>query len=179
MSYTPGSAFPLEPGQDLTGLTATVMGLGRFSGGVETVRWLCAKGARVTVTDLAGEEKLARSLAEIADLAADVRGFHGTVIERGGLSDDAGGVFQHGIDGLETATPNAMPLDVAIKNADLVCKVFGPGEGQVIDIQVQAFGGEGDPDFVTARKEEIRLPIPVQDLDQAGHFRRRRVMHER
>ncbi len=32
----------------------------------------------------------------------------------GGLADDAGGVFQHGIDGLETATPNAMPLDVAI-----------------------------------------------------------------
>jgi glycerate kinase len=35
----------------------------------------------------------------------------------GGLSDDAGGVFAHGIDGLETATPNAMPLDVAIKNS--------------------------------------------------------------
>lgn len=35
----------------------------------------------------------------------------------GGLSDDAGGVFQHGIDGLETATPNAMPLDVAIKKS--------------------------------------------------------------
>jgi glycerate kinase len=33
------------------------------------------------------------------------------------LSDDAGGVFQHGIDGLETATPNAMPLDVAIKKS--------------------------------------------------------------
>jgi glycerate kinase len=32
----------------------------------------------------------------------------------GGLADDAGGVFAHGIDGLETATPNAMPLDVAI-----------------------------------------------------------------
>jgi glycerate kinase len=35
----------------------------------------------------------------------------------GGLSDDAGGVFQHGIDGLGTATPNAMPLDVAIKKS--------------------------------------------------------------
>jgi glycerate kinase len=32
----------------------------------------------------------------------------------GGLADDAGGVFVHGIDGLESATPNAMPLDVAI-----------------------------------------------------------------
>ncbi len=71
MSCVPGDRFPLEPGQDLTGLQATVMGLGRFSGGVETVRWLCTRGARVTVTDLAGEEALARSLAEIADL--DVR----------------------------------------------------------------------------------------------------------
>jgi glycerate kinase len=35
----------------------------------------------------------------------------------GGLSDDAGGVFGHGIDGLETATPNAMDLDVAIRKS--------------------------------------------------------------
>jgi glycerate kinase len=35
----------------------------------------------------------------------------------GGLSDDAGGVFAHGIDGLESATPNAMPLEVAIKKS--------------------------------------------------------------
>ncbi len=35
----------------------------------------------------------------------------------GGLADDAGGVFAHGIDGLETATPNAMPLEVAIKKS--------------------------------------------------------------
>jgi glycerate kinase len=35
----------------------------------------------------------------------------------GGLSDDAGAVFAHGIDGLESATPNAMPLDVAIQKS--------------------------------------------------------------
>jgi glycerate kinase len=35
----------------------------------------------------------------------------------GGLADDAAGVFAHGIDGLESATPNAMPLDVAIKKS--------------------------------------------------------------
>jgi glycerate kinase len=35
----------------------------------------------------------------------------------GGLADDAGGVFAHGIDGLESATPNAMPLEVAIKKS--------------------------------------------------------------
>lgn len=32
----------------------------------------------------------------------------------GGLADDAACVFAHGIDGLETATPNAMPLEEAI-----------------------------------------------------------------
>lgn len=35
----------------------------------------------------------------------------------GGLADDANGVFQHGIDAIESATPNAMPLDVAIKKS--------------------------------------------------------------
>ena len=35
----------------------------------------------------------------------------------GGLADDAGGVFAHGIDGLESATPNAMELDVAIRKS--------------------------------------------------------------
>jgi glycerate kinase len=35
----------------------------------------------------------------------------------GGLSDDAGGVFGHGIDGLESATPNAMDLEMAIRKS--------------------------------------------------------------
>lgn len=35
----------------------------------------------------------------------------------GGLSDDANGVFGHGIDGLESATPNAMDLDTAIRKS--------------------------------------------------------------
>lgn len=35
----------------------------------------------------------------------------------GGLSDDANGVLQHGIDGLESATPNAMDLDTAIRKS--------------------------------------------------------------
>jgi glycerate kinase len=35
----------------------------------------------------------------------------------GGLADDAGTVFAHGIDGLESATPNAMPLDIAIQKS--------------------------------------------------------------
>jgi UDP-N-acetylmuramoylalanine--D-glutamate ligase len=44
------------------------MGLGRFSGGVETARWLVARGAEVTITDLLGREDLAGSLREIEGL---------------------------------------------------------------------------------------------------------------
>lgn len=49
------------------GLRATVMGLGRFGGGIGAVRFLAERGARITVTDLAGEKELAASLAAIAD----------------------------------------------------------------------------------------------------------------
>jgi len=68
VSFVPGRPFPVERGADLSGVRAVVMGLGRFSGGVETVRWLVGKGARVTVTDLAPEEKLAESVAAVRDL---------------------------------------------------------------------------------------------------------------
>lgn len=53
---------------DYRDLRATVMGLGRFGGGVGATRFLATRGARVTVTDLAGEEELADSLAAIADV---------------------------------------------------------------------------------------------------------------
>lgn len=51
----------------LTGKAVTVMGLGRFGGGVGAVKFLCRQGARVTVTDSSTPEELAVSLAEIAD----------------------------------------------------------------------------------------------------------------
>lgn len=44
----------------------TVMGLGRFAGGVSATRWLAARGARVTVSDAAPAEKLAASIADLA-----------------------------------------------------------------------------------------------------------------
>lgn len=44
---------------DLAGLPVTVMGLGLFGGGVAVSRWLVARGARVTVTDLRTPEELA------------------------------------------------------------------------------------------------------------------------
>ena len=52
---------------DYRGLRVTVMGLGRFGGGAGVVRFLADRGARVTLTDLQPEDKLADSLAAIQD----------------------------------------------------------------------------------------------------------------
>ncbi|MFO0979910.1 MAG: UDP-N-acetylmuramoyl-L-alanine--D-glutamate ligase [Planctomycetaceae bacterium] len=50
------------------GLPVTVMGLGRFSGGVSVARFFAERGARVTVTDLRDETVLSDSLAELKDV---------------------------------------------------------------------------------------------------------------
>lgn len=44
------------------------MGLGRHGGGVGAARWLLSRGAELTITDLAGAEELADSIAALADL---------------------------------------------------------------------------------------------------------------
>jgi len=54
--------------ESFEGTRATVMGLGRFGGGIGVTRWLAVQGARVLVTDQAPAEKLRDSLAAIADL---------------------------------------------------------------------------------------------------------------
>jgi len=53
------------------GRRVTVMGLGQFGGGAGVARHLALRGARVTVTDRDGAEKLASSLVSIADLVRD------------------------------------------------------------------------------------------------------------
>jgi UDP-N-acetylmuramoylalanine--D-glutamate ligase len=45
-----------------------VMGLGRFGGGVDVVKFACEKGAKVIVTDLAKREELAESIAQLEGL---------------------------------------------------------------------------------------------------------------
>ena len=53
---------------ELRGKRVTVMGLGRFGGGVGAARFLADRGARVTVTDRADAASLVDSLAQIKDL---------------------------------------------------------------------------------------------------------------
>ncbi len=53
----------------LTGKKVLVMGLGRFGGGVDAVRFAASAGARVVVTDKATEEKLQDSIGQVSDLA--------------------------------------------------------------------------------------------------------------
>ncbi len=51
----------------LSGKTVLVMGLGRFGGGVDAAKFVAACGADVIVTDLAGPDELADSLAQLGD----------------------------------------------------------------------------------------------------------------
>jgi UDP-N-acetylmuramoylalanine--D-glutamate ligase len=53
-----------DPRIDFRNLPVTVMGLGRFGGGLGAVKYLLDRGARVTVTDLRAEDQLADSLKE-------------------------------------------------------------------------------------------------------------------
>ncbi|MHC4661029.1 MAG: UDP-N-acetylmuramoyl-L-alanine--D-glutamate ligase [Planctomycetota bacterium] len=53
---------------DFAGKRVTVMGLGLFTGGVETIRFLARRGADITVTDLRDEDSLRESLDEIEDI---------------------------------------------------------------------------------------------------------------
>ena len=46
---------------DLAGKRITVMGLGRFGGGIGVTRWLCSQGADVLVTDKDPAEDLCDS----------------------------------------------------------------------------------------------------------------------
>jgi UDP-N-acetylmuramoylalanine--D-glutamate ligase len=52
----------------LSGRRAVVMGLGRFGGGLGVTRWLAQRGAKILLTDLEPEDKLADSLAKLKDL---------------------------------------------------------------------------------------------------------------
>lgn len=53
---------------DLANKRVTVMGLGRFGGGVGVTRWLCRHGADVLVTDTDPADKLTDSIAAIQPL---------------------------------------------------------------------------------------------------------------
>lgn len=56
-----------------TGKRITIMGLGRFGGGIGVTRWLANRGARLLVTDQSPADKLAASLAAIRDLDVELR----------------------------------------------------------------------------------------------------------
>ncbi len=71
----------LLPALDLAGCKVTVMGLGRFGGGLGAVRFLTARGARVTVTDLLTAEDLSEPLAKLADCPVDAYHLGGHVEE--------------------------------------------------------------------------------------------------
>ena len=58
-----------QPQPDYAGRRITVMGLGRFGGGVGVARFLAERGADVLVTDMLGADELAASLAQLDGVA--------------------------------------------------------------------------------------------------------------
>ncbi|HEX8340139.1 MAG TPA: UDP-N-acetylmuramoyl-L-alanine--D-glutamate ligase [Tepidisphaeraceae bacterium] len=55
-------------GVNLYGKRVTLLGLGRFGGGIAAARWLCGQGARVTVVDRDDAAKLAASVKQLDGL---------------------------------------------------------------------------------------------------------------
>ena len=53
------------PPGSLSGKRVTVVGLGRFGGGIGVTQWLCGQGAEVTVSDRASANDLAGSVAQL------------------------------------------------------------------------------------------------------------------
>ncbi len=56
----------------LAGKRVTVVGLGRFGGGLGVTSWLCGQGARVTVSDKANADDLAASIAQLDGLDVEL-----------------------------------------------------------------------------------------------------------
>jgi UDP-N-acetylmuramoylalanine--D-glutamate ligase len=59
--------------EDLRNQKVTVMGLGRFGGGIAVAKWLTDQGARVLVTDKDSAASLAGSIAQLAGLPIELR----------------------------------------------------------------------------------------------------------
>ena len=66
------SEQPASVPAELSGLRVTVVGLGRFGGGVGVTRWLAGQGAKVTVSDQADAESLAESIAKLSGLDVEL-----------------------------------------------------------------------------------------------------------
>ena len=64
---------PLFPDAINSRTRVLVVGLGRFGGQIGAIRWLCRRGAAVTVTDLADERQLADSLEKLKGLKVRLR----------------------------------------------------------------------------------------------------------
>lgn len=86
----------------------------------------------------------------------------------GGLSDDANGVFQHGIDGLAAATVNPMSLDVAIKKsreylqnaAERVARLIVIGQAMSAGGASSAKGKPGKASAATSASASSMPPAP-------------------
>lgn len=100
-----------EPSGDLAGRRVTVVGLGRFGGGIAATRWLCQLGAEVTVSDQANAESLAESTDKLAGCPARLHlGGH-----------DRADFMEADLLVVSPAVPHDMPLLAEARSAGVAC----------------------------------------------------------
>ncbi len=86
----------------------------------------------------------------------------------GGLSDDANGVFLHGIDAIETVTPSPIPLEVAMAKSREYLQNAGERLARLIVIGQRMASAEGkEPDPATAAPARLNgagQPVVIQPI---------------
>jgi len=96
---------------DLAGKRVTVVGLGRFGGGLGVTRWLCRQGAEVTVSDKADAPALSDSLRALEELELTVHlGGH-----------EEADFLRADMLVVNPAIPKDMPLLVSARAAGVAC----------------------------------------------------------
>ena len=88
----------------------------------------------------------------------------------GGLSDDANSVFEHGIDGLKSATPNAMDLEVAIRKSRKYLQDAGERVARLIMVGQRMVKTPGEkpaiinPGWAALKNRPTRRPLEIKRI---------------
>jgi len=88
----------------------------------------------------------------------------------GGLSEDAKGVFQHGIDGLEACTANPMPLEKALANARQYLQDAAERVARLIVVGQRMAAANADAEAIE-RGMPLYINKPVRHPVRVKHMR--------
>lgn len=87
----------------------------------------------------------------------------------GGLSDDANGVFQHGIDAIETVTPSPLPLEVAMARSREYLQNTGERLARLVVIGQRMAANAGATTSAQAAAPALSAKEAAANLNSAGY----------